>query len=57
MDYNSEEDSDLSEFELYDYSEKLYELLTTAKYKVKNLNETLRCPYCAAGKKNTRVQI
>ncbi|XP_014516800.1 factor of DNA methylation 1 [Vigna radiata var. radiata] len=51
MDYSSEEDSDLSESEIYDYSEKPYELLRAGKYKVKNLNGTLRCPYCAGKKK------
>jgi len=51
MDYSSEEDSDISESEIYDYSEKPYELLRAGKYKVKNLNGTLRCPYCAGKKK------
>ncbi|XP_027907732.1 factor of DNA methylation 1-like isoform X1 [Vigna unguiculata] len=51
MDYSSEEDSDLSDSEIYDYSEKPYELLRAGKYKVKNLNGTLRCPYCAGKKK------
>ncbi|BAT98624.1 Factor of DNA methylation 1 [Vigna angularis] len=51
MDYSSEDDSDLSESEIYDYSDKPYELLRAGKYKVKNLNGTLRCPYCAGKKK------
>ncbi|KAL2338202.1 hypothetical protein Fmac_012648 [Flemingia macrophylla] len=49
MDYK--EDSDISESEIDDYSEKPYELLKAGKYKVKNLNGTLRCPYCAGKKK------
>ncbi|KAK7389487.1 hypothetical protein VNO78_24580 [Psophocarpus tetragonolobus] len=51
MDYSSEEDSDISESEIEDYSEKPYEQLRAGKYKVKNLNGTLRCPYCAGKKK------
>ncbi|KAK7294009.1 hypothetical protein RJT34_16892 [Clitoria ternatea] len=51
MDYSSEEDSDISESEINDYSEKPYEQLKAGKYKVKNLNGTLRCPYCAGKKK------
>ncbi|CAJ1951393.1 unnamed protein product [Sphenostylis stenocarpa] len=51
MDYSSEEDSDISESEIYEYSEKPYELLRAGEYKVKNLNGTLRCPYCAGKKK------
>lgn len=51
MDYSSEEDSDISESEIDDYSEKPYEQLKAGKYKVKNLNGTLRCPYCAGKKK------
>ncbi|KAG5036554.1 hypothetical protein AAZX31_07G022800 [Glycine max] len=51
MDYSSEEDSDISESEIEEYAEKPYEQLRAGKYKVKNLNGTLRCPYCAGKKK------
>ena len=56
MDYSSEEDSDISESEIEEYAEKPYEQLRAGKYKVKNLNGTLRCPYCA-GKKNKNSNI
>ncbi|KAJ1410048.1 Zinc finger-XS domain [Sesbania bispinosa] len=51
MDYSSEEESDISESEIVDYSEKPYEQLRAGKYKVKSLNGTLRCPFCAGKKK------
>ncbi|XP_061342494.1 factor of DNA methylation 1-like [Gastrolobium bilobum] len=51
MDYSSEEESDISESEINDYSEKPYEHLRSGKYKVKSLNGTLRCPFCAGKKK------
>ncbi|XP_062176533.1 factor of DNA methylation 1-like [Alnus glutinosa] len=50
MDYSSEE-SDISESEINDYVEKPYEQLRAGKYKVKDLNGTLRCPFCAGKKK------
>lgn len=50
MDYSSEE-SDISESEIEEYAEKPYEQLRAGKYKVKNLNGTLRCPYCSGKKK------
>ncbi|XP_073219781.1 factor of DNA methylation 1-like [Cicer arietinum] len=51
MDYSSEEESDISESEIEEYSEKPYEQLKAGKYKVKNFNGTLRCPYCSGKKK------
>ncbi|KAK2378456.1 protein INVOLVED IN DE NOVO [Trifolium repens] len=51
MDYSSEEESDISESEIKEYSEKPYKLLKDGNYKVKNFNGTLRCPYCAGKKK------
>ncbi|RHN64917.1 putative XS domain-containing protein [Medicago truncatula] len=51
MDYSSEEESDISESEIEEYSDKPYKELKDGKYKVKNLNGTLRCPYCAGKKK------
>ncbi|CAK8574569.1 unnamed protein product [Lathyrus sativus] len=50
MDYSSEE-SDISESEIEEYSEKPYEQLKAGKYKVRNFNGTLRCPYCSGKKK------
>ena len=51
MDYSSEDESDISESEIDDYAEKPYEQLRTGKYKVKSLNGSLRCPFCAGKKK------
>ncbi|KAJ1410044.1 Zinc finger-XS domain [Sesbania bispinosa] len=51
MDYSSEEESDISESEIVDNSEKPYEQLRAGKYKVKSLNGTLRRPFCAGKKK------
>ncbi|KAK9281822.1 hypothetical protein L1049_004728 [Liquidambar formosana] len=51
MDYSSEEESDISESEINDYSEKPYDQLRAGKYKTKNINGTLRCPFCAGKKK------
>ncbi|XP_041001106.1 factor of DNA methylation 1 [Juglans microcarpa x Juglans regia] len=50
MEYSSEE-SDISESEINDYIGKPYEQLRVGKYKVKGLNGTLRCPFCAGKKK------
>ncbi|KAI8529381.1 hypothetical protein RHMOL_Rhmol12G0221200 [Rhododendron molle] len=51
MDYISDEESDLSDSEINEYKEKPYEEFRTGKYKVKNVNGTLRCPFCAGKKK------
>ncbi|KAF8400539.1 hypothetical protein HHK36_013838 [Tetracentron sinense] len=51
MDYSSEEESDISESEINDYTDKPYEQLKSGKYKVHNSNATFRCPFCAGKKK------
>ncbi|XP_054781817.1 factor of DNA methylation 5-like isoform X1 [Prosopis cineraria] len=52
MDINSkEESSDISESDIDDYKKKPFEQLRAGNYKVKNLNGTLRCPFCAGKKK------
>ncbi|GFZ07936.1 XH/XS domain-containing protein [Actinidia rufa] len=51
MDYSSDEESDFSDSEINENKEKPYEELKAGKYKVKNTNGTLRCPFCAAKKK------
>ncbi|KAE9584516.1 hypothetical protein Lal_00021747 [Lupinus albus] len=51
MDYSSEDDSDISESEIEDYAQKPYEQIKAGKYKVKSLNGSLRCPFCAGKKK------
>lgn len=51
MDYSSDEESDISESEIVEYKEKPYEQLVAGKYKVKGVNGTLRCPFCAGKKK------
>lgn len=51
MDYSSEEESDISESEISDYIDKPYEQLRSGKFKIKNSNGTLRCPFCAGRKK------
>ncbi|XP_062089971.1 factor of DNA methylation 1 [Humulus lupulus] len=51
MDYSSDDESDISESEINDYSDKPYVELRAGKYKVKGPNGTLRCPFCAGKKK------
>ncbi|PPR96383.1 hypothetical protein GOBAR_AA24296 [Gossypium barbadense] len=51
MDSSSGEESDLSESEINEYKEKPYEEIRSGKYKVKALNGSLRCPFCAGKKK------
>ncbi|KAK3229343.1 hypothetical protein Dsin_001224 [Dipteronia sinensis] len=51
MEYNSEEESDFSDFEFTEYVEKPYEDLKAGKYKV-NVNDRLRCPFCPGKKKH-----
>lgn len=55
MGSSSEEESDLSESEINEYKEKPYEQLRSGKYKVKALNGSLRCPFCAGKKKQDYV--
>ncbi|KAF7815031.1 factor of DNA methylation 1-like [Senna tora] len=51
MDYRTEEESDISESEIDAYKEKPYEQLKAGSYKVKSLNGSFRCPFCAGKKK------
>ncbi|GLT88115.1 hypothetical protein SLE2022_061540 [Rubroshorea leprosula] len=51
MDFSSAEESDISESEINEYKEKPYEQLRSGTYKVKALNGSLRCPFCAGKKK------
>ncbi|XVE78406.1 hypothetical protein DITRI_Ditri13aG0142300 [Diplodiscus trichospermus] len=51
MNSSSGEESDISESEINEYKEKPYEQLRSGKYKVKALNGSLRCPFCAGKKK------
>ncbi|XVF26498.1 hypothetical protein REPUB_Repub14bG0021400 [Reevesia pubescens] len=51
MDSSSGDESDISESEINDYKEKPYDQLRSGKYKVKALNGSLRCPFCAGKKK------
>ncbi|RDX70380.1 Factor of DNA methylation 1, partial [Mucuna pruriens] len=48
---SSDEESDISESEKEDYKEKSYDQLKAGKYKIKNANGTLRCPFCEGKKK------
>ncbi|KAG2321298.1 hypothetical protein Bca52824_014511 [Brassica carinata] len=50
MDVPHDEESDISESEIDDYSEKPYLKLQTGEYKVK-VNGMLRCPFCSDKKK------
>ncbi|KAE9444719.1 hypothetical protein C3L33_23383, partial [Rhododendron williamsianum] len=47
----SESDSDMSDSEIDDYKQKPYEELKKGKYRVKNQDGTLRCPFCPRKKK------
>ncbi|KAK9747825.1 hypothetical protein RND81_02G016700 [Saponaria officinalis] len=51
MDYSSSDDSSISDSDISEYVEKPYEALRTNKYKVMNVNGTLRCPFCSGKKK------
>ncbi|CAN6907376.1 unnamed protein product [Brassica oleracea] len=46
-----DEESEISESEIDDYSENPYLKLQTGHYKVKKVNGTLRCPFCSGKKK------
>lgn len=50
MGHSSDEDDEISESEIDDYSETPYLLLQNGKYKVK-VNGMLRCPFCSGKKK------
>ncbi|XP_010265646.1 PREDICTED: factor of DNA methylation 1-like isoform X2 [Nelumbo nucifera] len=51
MEYNSEEDSDISESEINDYKDKPYEQLKAGMHKVKYSDVAFRCPFCKGRKK------
>lgn len=51
MEYSSDDQSDISESEIEEYTQKPYEALRTGIHKVRNANGTLRCPFCAGKKK------
>ncbi|CAA7026053.1 unnamed protein product [Microthlaspi erraticum] len=50
MSHSSDEESEISDSEIEEYSEKPYLQLQNGEYKVK-VNGTLRCPFCAGKKK------
>ncbi|KAJ1436926.1 Zinc finger-XS domain [Sesbania bispinosa] len=51
MSSSSDNDSDISQSEKDGYKEKSYNKLKAGKYKIKNPNATLRCPFCEGKKK------
>ncbi|XP_071729397.1 factor of DNA methylation 1-like [Rutidosis leptorrhynchoides] len=51
MEYNSGEDSEISDSEIYDYKDKPYQQLKNGTLKVKYPNDIFRCPFCAGKKK------
>lgn len=51
MDYSSEEASDICDSEIGDYEAKSYQLLKSGKFKVKNEDNTFKCPFCVGRKK------
>ncbi|XP_074284159.1 factor of DNA methylation 1-like [Silene latifolia] len=51
MESNSDEESGISDSEIEEYMVKPYQDLQTGKHKVRNVNGTLRCPFCAGKKK------
>ncbi|XP_026385386.1 protein INVOLVED IN DE NOVO 2-like [Papaver somniferum] len=48
---SSDEDSEISEFEIDDYGDKEYELMKNGKRKVKFAENVFRCPFCQGKKK------
>ncbi|KAL6499662.1 hypothetical protein OROGR_027572 [Orobanche gracilis] len=53
---SSDTDSEISESEKYDYMEMYYDEIKAGKYRTKNQNATLRCPFCE-GKKKQEFQF
>ncbi|KAH9627529.1 hypothetical protein KSS87_016243 [Heliosperma pusillum] len=51
MSHSSDEDSDLSESELEDYIDDIYNRLKKKRYEVKISSKTFRCPFCPRKKK------
>ncbi|XP_059642814.1 protein INVOLVED IN DE NOVO 2-like [Cornus florida] len=52
MSYSSEEETDISESELEDYTYKCYEKLKNGSVKVQISDEKYRCPYCLGKRQN-----
>ncbi|XP_059625242.1 protein INVOLVED IN DE NOVO 2-like [Cornus florida] len=52
MSYSSEEETDISESELEEYSDKYYEQLKNGSVKVQISDEKYRCPFCHGKKQN-----
>ncbi|XP_057430702.1 factor of DNA methylation 5-like isoform X2 [Lotus japonicus] len=48
---SSATDSEVKESDKYDYMERYYDEIKAGKYRTKNPNATLRCPFCEAKKK------
>src|ERR1044072_906992 len=53
---SSEIESDISESEKDDYTERVYYQLKAGKYRTMNPNTTFRCPFCE-GKKKQEFQF
>ncbi|XXG75209.1 hypothetical protein AAC387_Pa07g3768 [Persea americana] len=51
MDCSSEEDSEISESEIDDFRDKIYDQLKSGKHKVKISESSFRCPFCMGKKK------
>lgn len=51
MDYGSEEAPEISYSNIDDYETKLYQLLKSGNFNVKNEDNTFRCPFCVGRKK------
>lgn len=51
MDYNSEEDTDISESEIEEYGEKSYEELKKGNHELKVSEDKYTCPYCPRKRK------
>ncbi|XP_047327938.1 factor of DNA methylation 1-like [Impatiens glandulifera] len=51
MDSSSNEESDFSDSDINEYTEKPYEGLRSGELKVKHVNGFLRCPFCTGKKK------
>ncbi|KAF5930884.1 hypothetical protein HYC85_031757 [Camellia sinensis] len=51
MSHSSDEDTDISDSELDEYAEECFENLRNGSVKVKESDETFRCPYCPGRKK------
>ncbi|RWR76721.1 factor of DNA methylation 5-like protein [Cinnamomum micranthum f. kanehirae] len=51
MEYSSGEDSEISDSEVHDYSDKVYESLKKGIYKTRYSEDSFRCPFCTGKKK------